>query len=113
MKYVNDKFGHQAGDQHIRNACRIVCTTFKRSPVFRVGGDEFCVISQGDDYENINELLKKIEDHNREALLNGGVVIACGTAMYKKGDTVTDVYKRADEAMYENKARLKKGREVR
>ena len=113
LKYVNDKFGHQAGDQHIRNACRLVCTTFKRSPVFRVGGDEFCVISQGDDYENINELLKKIEDHNREALLNGGVVIACGTAMYKKGDTVTDVYKRADEAMYENKARLKKGREVR
>ena len=113
LKYVNDKFGHQAGDQHIRNACRIVCTTFKRSPVFRVGGDEFCVISQGDDYENINELLKKIEDHNREALLNGGVVIACGTAMYKKGDSVTDVYKRADEAMYENKARLKKGREVR
>ena len=46
-------------------------------------------------------------------VLNGGVVIACGTAMYKKGDTVTDVYKRADEAMYENKARLKKGREVR
>ncbi len=46
LKYVNDKFGHQAGDQHIRNACRIVCTTFKRSPVFRVGGDEFCVISQ-------------------------------------------------------------------
>ena len=113
LKYVNDKFGHQAGDQHIRNACRLVCTTFKRSPVFRVGGDEFCVISQGDDYENINELLKKIEDHNREALLNGGVVIACGTAMYKKGDAVTDVYKRADEAMYENKARLKKGREVR
>ena len=67
----------------------------------------------GDDYENINELLNKIEDHNREALLNSGVVIACGTAMYKKGDTVTDVYKRADEAMYENKARLKKGREVR
>jgi diguanylate cyclase (GGDEF)-like protein len=113
LKYVNDKFGHQAGDQHIRNACRLVCTTFKRSPVFRVGGDEFCVISQGDDYENINELLKKIEDHNREALHNGGVVIACGTAMYKKGDAVTDVYKRADEAMYENKARLKKGREVR
>ena len=113
LKYVNDKFGHQAGDQHIRNACRIVCTTFKRSPVFRVGGDEFCVISQGDDYESINELLKKIEDHNREALLNGGVVIACGSAMYKKGDAVTDVYQRADEAMYENKARLKKGREVR
>ncbi|MBP5262245.1 MAG: GGDEF domain-containing protein, partial [Clostridiales bacterium] len=113
LKYVNDKFGHQAGDKYIREACRIVCTTFKRSPVFRVGGDEFCVISQGDDYENINELLQMIEDHNQEALLNGGVVIACGTALNRKGETVTDVYKRADEAMYDNKVRLKKGREVR
>ena len=113
LKYVNDKLGHQEGDKYIREACRIVCTTFKRSPVFRVGGDEFCVISQGDDYENINELLQKIEDHNKEALLNGGVVIACGTALNKKGESVTDVYKRADELMYDNKARLKNGREVR
>lgn len=113
LKYVNDKFGHQAGDQHIREACRLVCTTFKRSPVFRVGGDEFCVISQGDDYENINELIQKIDDHNKEALLNGGVVIACGTALNKKGEAVTDVYKRADEAMYGNKVRLKNGRKVR
>ncbi len=113
LKYVNDKLGHQAGDQYIREACRIVCTTFKRSSVFRVGGDEFCVISQGDDYENINELIKKIEDHNAEALLNGGVVIACGTALNEKGESVTDVYKRADQAMYDNKVRLKKGREVR
>jgi diguanylate cyclase (GGDEF)-like protein len=113
LKYVNDNLGHQAGDQYIREACRIVCTTFKRSPVFRVGGDEFCVISQGDDYENINELIQKIEDHNKEALLNGGVVIACGTALNQKGESVTDVYKRADEVMYADKVRLKNGREVR
>ena len=62
----------------------------------------------GDDYENINELLNKIEDHNREALLNSGVVIACGTAMYKKGDTVTDVYKRADEECMKTKPDLRR-----
>ena len=113
LKYVNDNLGHQAGDQYIREACRIVCTTFKRSPVFRVGGDEFCVISQGEDYEHIEELVQKIEDHNKEALLNGDVVIACGSASYKKGESVIDVYKRADELMYADKVRLKNGREVR
>lgn len=60
LEYVNDNLGHQAGDQWIREACRIVCTSFKRSPVFRVGGDEFCVISQGDDYENLNDLVQII-----------------------------------------------------
>ena len=113
LKYVNDNLGHQAGDQWIREACRIVCTTFKRSPVFRVGGDEFCVISQGDDYENLNDLVQIIKDHNKEALPSGGVVIACGTATYQKGDSVADVYERADQAMYANKVELKEGREVR
>ena len=113
LKVVNDTLGHQAGDQWIREACRIVCTTFKRSPVFRVGGDEFCVISQGDDYENLEELVQVIRDHNKEAVASGGVVIACGTAMYSKGDAVADVYKRADDAMYANKVELKEGREVR
>ncbi len=113
LKYVNDNMGHQAGDQWIREACRIVCTTFKRSPVFRVGGDEFCVISQGDDYENLNNLVQIIRDHNMEALPSGGVVIACGTATYQKGDSVADVYERADQAMYANKVELKEGREVR
>ena len=113
LKVVNDTLGHQAGDQWIREACRIVCTTFKRSPVFRVGGDEFCVISQGDDYENLNGLVQIIKDHNKEALDSGGVVIACGTATYRKGDCVADVYERADQEMYANKAELKEGREVR
>ena len=113
LKYVNDNMGHQAGDKWIREACRIVCTTFKHSPVFRVGGDEFCVISQGDDYENLEELVQVIRDHNKEAVASGGVVIACGTAKYSKGDAVADVYKRADDAMYANKVELKEGREVR
>ena len=51
LKKVNDTEGHKAGDQYLRDACRIICTTFKRSPVFRVGGDEFAVLSQGDDYQ--------------------------------------------------------------
>lgn len=113
LKYVNDNMGHQAGDKWIREACRIVCTTFKHSPVFRVGGDEFCVISLGDDYENLEELVQVIRDHNKEAVASGGVVIACGTAKYSKGDAVADVYKRADDAMYANKVELKEGREVR
>ena len=52
LKKVNDEQGHQAGDQFIRNACMIVCKVFAHSPVFRIGGDEFAVISQGADYEN-------------------------------------------------------------
>ena len=107
LKKVNDTEGHKAGDQYLRDACKIICTTFKRSPVFRVGGDEFCVLSQGDDYNRIDELVEQMNSHNEEAIENGGIVIALGMAKYDQEDKVAPVYERADRTMYENKSNLK------
>ena len=110
LKKVNDTEGHKAGDQYLRDACRIICTTFKRSPVFRVGGDEFTVLCQGDDLSCIDELMKSMNDHNEEALENGGIVIAIGMAAYEQDEKVAHVYERADRRMYENKSDLKSRR---
>ena len=107
LKKVNDTQGHKAGDQFIRDACAIICTTFKRSPVFRVGGDEFAVLSHGDDYARIDELIQMMNDRNAEAVANGGIVIALGMARYEHDDKVAHVYERADQKMYENKSDLK------
>ena len=107
LKKVNDIEGHQAGDQYLRDACRIVCTVFKHSPVFRIGGDEFAVISQGNDYARIGELIQTVEDHNKEASRIGGIVIACGMAKYEGDERVAPVFERADQRMYENKNALK------
>lgn len=109
LKKVNDSEGHQAGDQLIREACKIVCTTFKHSPVFRIGGDEFAVISQGSDLERLDELVSSIAVHNEEAARGGGIVIACGTAVFEEGkdESVDSVFERADRLMYANKSRLK------
>ncbi len=109
LKRVNDTDGHQAGDQLLRNACRVICETFKRSPVFRVGGDEFAVIARGVDYDHIDERLWDVRVYNDEALRTGGVVIACGMARFKDGDCVATVFDRADRRMYENKDALKSG----
>ncbi len=107
LKKVNDNEGHKAGDQYLRDACRIVCTTFKRSPVFRVGGDEFCVLAQGDDYSRLDELVEQMNCHNDEAVINGGIVVALGMARYDSDSKVASVYERADRKMYENKSILK------
>ncbi len=107
LKRVNDTQGHQAGDQYLIDACRLICKTFKHSPVFRVGGDEFAVISQGDDLEHIEELLAAMEKHNREALHGHGIVIACGMARFDHDDCVAPVFQRADQKMYRNKDKLK------
>ena len=107
LKRVNDTAGHQAGDQYLRGACRIICEIFNHSPVFRIGGDEFAVISQGNDYTRIDELLEKMHLHNAEASRTGGIVIACGMAKFENDAGVAPVFERADRNMYENKAALK------
>lgn len=107
LKKVNDTKGHKAGDQYLRDACKIICTTFKRSPVFRVGGDEFAVLSQGDDYDRIDELIAQMNAHNDEAVENGGIVIAQGMSRYNQDSKVSLVYERADHIMYDNKSELK------
>lgn len=108
LKIVNDTAGHQAGDQYLQDACQIICGIFKRSPVFRMGGDEFAVIAQGSDYEHMEELLGKLDAHNAEALRTGGIVIACGMAKFEDDPCVAAVLERADRNMYENKNRLKR-----
>lgn len=107
LKKVNDTTGHQAGDQYLRDASKIICDIFKHSPVFRIGGDEFAVIAQGTDYACLEERLGKMQDHNAQALVSGGIVIACGMAKFENDTCVATVFERADHTMYENKSRLK------
>ena len=107
LKKVNDTSGHQVGDQYLREASRMICQTFKHSPVFRVGGDEFAVIAQGHDYEHIDQLIRGIEELNRESTRAGGAVVACGMARFTDDTSVASVFRRADMDMYANKQRLK------
>ena len=107
LKKVNDLAGHQAGDQYLCDACKIICNTFQHSPVFRVGGDEFAVISQGSDYACIDELVGKMSDYNADAYRTGGITIACGMARFENDTCVAAVFERADQRMYESKKTMK------
>lgn len=110
LKIVNDSKGHHAGDEYIKAACRLICTTFKHSPVFRIGGDEFAVILKGQDLENSEKLMSDITgimEHNKGA---GLVTAAIGISRFISGRDirVQDVFERADKAMYDDKQLHKK-----
>ena len=104
LKVVNDTMGHQAGDELIRAACNRICDIFKHSRVYRIGGDEFAIICQGKDYENITDLLHKMSVANNN---QKDVQIAFGMARFCLGESVEDVIESADQLMYEHKALLK------
>ncbi len=107
LKKVNDTSGHQAGDKYIQDACKLICDIFKHSPVFRIGGDEFAVVVEKGDYENLDTLVGNMNAYNAGATRTGGLVVACGTARHESGEDVTTVFAHADHNMYADKARLK------
>ncbi len=109
LKNVNDTLGHTAGDQYIKDACMIICKRFKHSPVFRIGGDEFVVILQGNDYMERETLLSELSDILSENRKNGLVTVAYGMSEYISGtdNRTQDVFERADKLMYENKKAYK------
>ena len=110
LKKTNDGYGHDIGNQLIIRASKIICDTFKHSPVFRVGGDEFVVILENEDYLEREALIKEMDRRCAEDFVitpdgRMPVSIARGAADY---DFETDsafqaVFDRADREMYINK----------
>ena len=113
LKKANDVYGHEFGNKLIITASKVICDVFKRSPVFRIGGDEFLVVLQDRDLENYQELFSRLKSDCESAVVDENVSYALGIASgFSRFDPNTDtcfadVFKRADKAMYENKRKLK------
>ena len=117
LKTVNDTYGHTAGDLYIKGCCRILCEVFKHSPVYRIGGDEFAAVLTGGDFRERSAKLEELTRRFAEAEGNTGVdrwfrfSASAGIAEFTPEDKDSEaVFKRADQLMYENKQRHKKGR---
>ena len=109
LKTVNDTKGHEEGDRLIREACTMICQQFKHSPVFRIGGDEFVALLEGDDYRNRHALLESFDQQVERNLEEGRVVVSSGMDVFRpETDGHYDaVFERADREMYERKKALK------
>lgn len=115
LKIINDSYGHDVGDGYIKKCCKSICNLFKHSPVYRIGGDEFVIILQNEDLSGFEEMKTIVQDFTiAEAAKPGDLIerisYAAGFAIYdaKEDNSVADVLKRADKAMYVNKKEIKK-----
>lgn len=109
LKKINDSNGHEAGDRHLQAASKMICDAVKHSPVFRIGGDEFVALLEGEDYRNRETLFALFNEIMDKNLINGGVVIAGGMDVYRPNTDLgfDDIFDRADNKMYERKKELK------
>ncbi len=110
LKYINDTFGHKAGDEYIRSASTMICELFKHSPVYRIGGDEFVVVMVGgQDYENRDAIMAELQRRSEANIGTDNVIVAGGVSTFIPGQDLKmhDVFERADALMYKNKQALK------
>ena len=110
LKQINDTQGHKAGDEFIRKACAIICNIFKRSPVFRIGGDEFSVLLNGSDFDKSQQLMENLIKELEKNKTGGIKPLAVGLSEFNPltDIRVQDVFERADKLMYADKLACKK-----
>ena len=107
LKMINDALGHAEGDRLIKDAA--VCfkkAFYEDSYIFRLGGDEFSVISTAGEQkfeEMLINLANVVDEINvgRDTLVS----LSCGTAFAAGTDDfdIAKLMKQADEDMYNNK----------
>lgn len=113
LKQCNDLKGHMAGDKYIADAAHMIQDVFKGfGKVYRIGGDEFCIVTKGIAEDVIlekREVLKRAIKEYRTKNRDEGFGIACGYAVYNPDidKDIEETRHRADLSMYENKKEIK------
>jgi len=108
LKQTNDREGHAAGDELLRQAAQVLKTAFRAEDVVaRIGGDEFAILLPSADAAAAEQALARVRRflaaHNAQgrALPMG---FALGTATANGHGSLTSVLKDADQRMYEDKS---------
>ncbi|WP_424927485.1 putative bifunctional diguanylate cyclase/phosphodiesterase [Amaricoccus tamworthensis] len=110
FKPINDTLGHQVGDELLKAAVRRISRELdKGSKIYRVGGDEFAVLTPGQGSWFINDLAKRISSSMDRPLEACGaqVVSGCsiGITSLVEGDTErSDLLARASFALQQARA---------
>lgn len=117
LKEANDNCGHDAGDELIVGAAECLTAAFEGiSTIYRIGGDEFCIVVEGTAgdatrrVERLNELVASWRGSR-----GNGMSLSCGVASSREQQGVDAVVAQADQNMYANKRDyyMKSGRDRR
>lgn len=110
LKFINDSFGHQAGDEALVQVARLLVGGVRKSDIVaRIGGDEFAILLSHSDEESARETASRLIDviaasdfmHCGQPL---PLSVAIGAAAISSEDTPETAMARADREMYRRKA---------
>lgn len=105
LKMVNDRFGHAAGDVLIGMVAeRLKSQTSDRRRVYRIGGDEFVMLIDDPEEDEIEGIIREVGRSLQESEKKAGFPVSSAAGYAKgKGSEIRQIVNRADASMYENK----------
>jgi diguanylate cyclase len=110
FKSINDRYGHGAGDEVLRNFAANMLSVFRHHDmVARYGGEEFAVLLPNTDRNGALRALEKVKKRTSESSYRfDGKTMAmptfsAGISLYKPGETPSSLIERADKALYQAK----------
>lgn len=117
LKTVNDQIGHIAGDDYIKSCAEALHAYFKGrdgNHIYRIGGDEFVILSEQYDKETVNNLIKKsniiLRKHMhkyKEKNPNMDFAVNHGSAeLSPEVNTLQALYKAADTELAKSKSKI-------
>jgi diguanylate cyclase (GGDEF)-like protein len=115
FKRVNDMYGHEAGDELIRQAAaRLSGACRSGDEVARLGGDEFAVIlAEVERDDQVHAAERRIRAAFAEQFIVDGIQLSVGASVGgglwpRDGSTVTELVRHADAAMYVDKSQSRR-----
>jgi diguanylate cyclase len=109
FKKFNDTFGHLAGDKALQHLASIAKRYLRpQDGVARWGGEEFAVVLPEADAQVAERVIQRLQRELTKALFfidnrRHVITFSAGVAQWRPGDTLEEVFSRADEALYEAK----------
>lgn len=110
LKQINDTLGHKMGDEAIIRTGHILRENFpENAEVYRIGGDEFCIISESMDEIQAEEYIKKSKESLSELKERFKTDISASFGFcLESGQGADNAFSAADKDMYKNKLFSKK-----
>ncbi|WP_420995319.1 diguanylate cyclase domain-containing protein [Cupriavidus sp. 30B13] len=103
FKKINDRFGHDTGDEVLRHVAGGIRRIMADCQYARLGGEEFGIYLTGMSHEQAEARIGLLCRGIREAPSAHPVTVSIGIARLGGGDTLTRAFIKADEALYESK----------
>jgi len=115
FKKINDKFGHQMGDRVLVELSKTVRSNIRLTDFFaRWGGEEFVILTSETQMSSAKKMAQKLLALSRNLPFPapGDLTVSIGLTTIRPGDTLDDIVKRADGAMYRAKKNGKNRLEI-